>query len=394
MNENTLSKNGPIPFDINKLDRLLDESGIDVLIVNSKHNVAYLLGGYRSGFFDYMDAIGLSRYLPLFIYQKGKPESIAYYGQHMEFWDKQSGQIWVPRVNFDSHGSVDAMERAIVHIKSLGINRAGIGVERSFLPADAESALTSAFGESRLIEAHYVLESMRAIKTPTELSYLREASERVEAAMVATFEQARPGMTKNDVAEILRLNETQRGLKYEYVIMTADSDLHRNPSDQVLQAKGKMTLDSGGNYRGYIGDICRVGCFGAPDQELVDLLAEVDVVQQAARKVIKAGAIGGEVVMASHEAVARSKHSSIMKYIVHGLGIVSHERPQLTRHNPHGYPAADENVPLEAGMIISIETMLEHPKRGYVKLEDTIAVTADGHEALGDAHRGWNAMGV
>ena len=35
-------------------------------------------------------------------------------------------------------------------------------------------------------------------------------------------------------------------------------------------------------------------------------------------------------------------------------------------------------------MVISIETTMNHPKRGFVKLEDTVLVTADGWEAFGD----------
>ena len=74
----------PIPFDAARLDALLDNAGIDVLIATSKHNVQYLLGGYRFFFFDYMDAIGMSRYLPIFVYRKGRPEHSAYIGTRLE----------------------------------------------------------------------------------------------------------------------------------------------------------------------------------------------------------------------------------------------------------------------------------------------------------------------
>ncbi len=37
-----------LSFDTEKLDRLLDAAGIDVLVASSKHNIQYLLGGYRS----------------------------------------------------------------------------------------------------------------------------------------------------------------------------------------------------------------------------------------------------------------------------------------------------------------------------------------------------------
>ncbi|MEJ2375782.1 MAG: aminopeptidase P family N-terminal domain-containing protein, partial [Pseudolabrys sp.] len=40
------AKSLAIPFDHARLDRLMDEAGIDVLLATSKHNVQYLLGGH------------------------------------------------------------------------------------------------------------------------------------------------------------------------------------------------------------------------------------------------------------------------------------------------------------------------------------------------------------
>ena len=41
-------------------------------------------------------------------------------------------------------------------------------------------------------------------------------------------------------------------------------------------------------------------------------------------------------------------------------------------------------------MVISVETTLLHPKRGFIKLEDTVAVTDTGFEIYGEGARGWN----
>ena len=69
-----------IPFDPTRLDQLMEEAGIDALVVTSKHNIQYLLGGYRFFFFDHFDAIGVSRYLPILVYAKGRPERSIYIG--------------------------------------------------------------------------------------------------------------------------------------------------------------------------------------------------------------------------------------------------------------------------------------------------------------------------
>ena len=58
------------------------------------------------------------------------------------------------------------------------------------------------------------------------------------------------------------------------------------------------------------------------------------------------------------------------------------------------YPDAHSNVPLEAGMVISVETTMLHPTRGFVKLEDTVIVTDTGHEVYGEGIRGWNRGGT
>jgi methionine aminopeptidase len=40
----------------------------------------------------------------------------------------------------------------------------------------------------------------------------------------------------------------------------------------VLGAATIISIDSGANYLGYIGDLCRMGCVGKTDSELEDLL--------------------------------------------------------------------------------------------------------------------------
>ena len=79
--------------------------------------------------------------------------------------------------------------------------------------------------------------------------------------------------------------------------------------------------------------------------------------------------------------------------MAHGMGLVSHEAPRLMNIPRLSYTAYDADRPLETGMVISIETTMGHPKRGFVKLEDTVVVTADGWEAFGDGARGWNKAG-
>ena len=383
-----------IPFDTARLDRLMDEAGMDVLVVNSKHNVQYLLGGHRAFFFDYMDAMGLSRYLPILVYVKGATDKAAYFGHRLENFQRQNRPFWTPEQQCNSSGSLDTMAKAVDHIRKSGAKVRGIGAELSFLPADAAAALRNAFGDSDIKDAVFVLERLRVRKTPDELAMLKIASERVIESMQAVIAGHAPGATKAELTEALRREETKRGLTFEYCLITAGTSLNRAPSDQRWGQGDILSLDSGGNYHGYIGDLCRMAIHGEPDSELVDLLGEIETIQRAAMKPIKAGAMGSEIYAAGDGLVAKSKHHNHMHFLAHGMGLVSHEGPRLTATGPVPYDDYDAHRPLETGMVISVETTLQHPTRGFIKLEDTVAVTDRGFDIYGEGARGWNRGGT
>lgn len=382
-----------IPFDVGHLDRLMDEAGLDALVLNSKHNIQYLLGGYRFFFFDAMDAVGVSRYLPILVYAKGRPQDAGYIGNAMESYERELGKFWMPTVQTKSWSSETSARLAVEHLRKLGLERSRIGIELAFLPADAFLALKDELPGATFAEALLPLERLRAVKTPGELTLLREASEKVVDSILAVIAGHGPGSTKRQLVEALKREEVARGMSFDYCLITAGPGHNRAPSDQVWRDGDVLSIDSGGNYKGYIGDVCRMGILGNPDAELVDLLAEIDAIQMAARQPVKAGARGGDIFPAALAHLDRSRHRDYTHFTAHGMGLIAHEAPRLTGTGFVPYPGYDEDRPLVAGMVISIETTMLHPTRGYIKLEDTVAVTDAGCVGFGDAGRGWNRGG-
>ena len=381
------------PFDTALLDRLMDEAGIDVLVATSKHNVQYLLGGHRAFFFESMDAMGLSRYLPVFVYQKGAPQKAGFFGHRMEGFQNEVKPFWVSEVNTKSSGAVDVMERAVDYLRRLVPNAKRIGIETAFIPLNSAAVLRKAFPNAETVDALFVLERLRARKTPQELEMLKIASDAVIDSMEAVFKNFGPGATKNELTEALRREETQRGLTFDYCLIAAGSSLNRAPSDQRWEKGDVLSIDSGGNYHGYIGDVARMGVAGEPDTELVELLAEVEAIEQASMKPIRSGVLGSEIYAAADVVLHKSKLHNHIHFLAHGMGLVSHEAPRLTNSGPVPYDAYDATRPLETGMVVSVETTLQHPRRGFIKLEDTVIVQPDGFEVYGDRIRGWNRAG-
>jgi Xaa-Pro aminopeptidase len=265
-----------------------------------------------------------------------------------------------------------------------------VGIEAGFMPSDAKDVLAS-LDSFELREAHFVLERLRAVKSPDEVELIRQASERVVDAMAATFRACAPGMTKHDIVAHLKREEHERDLVFEYCLIAVGTSHNRAPSNQRLEQGDVISLDSGGNYKGYIGDLSRMGVLGEPDAELRELLEEVETIQQAARRVIRPGALGGDIIAAGEAAAKSSAHRKVLDFTAHGIGLVSHEAPRLTATGPVPYTPYDADRALENGMVISVETALLHPARGYIKLEDTLIVCESGWEAPGDGYRKWNS---
>ena len=386
----TAAMAGIPPFDSAKLDNLLDEAGLDAVLVTSKHNVQYLLGGYQYFFYATMDAHGLSRYLPFLIYVKGRPHQTAYIGSPMEAHERELGKFWVVDASFGSMTSWQAAASAVAALRRLSPSARHVGIEASFLPVDAYEVLRDGLPDAVFTSATLPLELLRAVKTAAELQLIEQASVRVVDAMHATIRSHGAGDTKAEIVATLRREQVARGLNFDYCLSTLGQSFNRAPSNQVWRQDEVLSLDSGGNLDGYIGDLCRMAVLGEPDAELQDLLGEIDAIQMAARKQVRAGARGGDVLTEAEALVERSSHRDTLDFVAHGMGIVSHEAPWLTARSPVPYVAHHADRPLEAGMVLSIETTLLHSRRGFIKLEDTVAVTATGWVAYGDAGRGWN----
>src|SRR6202051_1175422 len=330
------------PFDTALLDRLMGEAGIDVLVATSKHNVQYLLGGHRAFFFESMDAMGLSRYLPVFVYQKGAPQKAGFFGHRMEGFQNEVKPFWVSEVNTKSSGAVDVMEKAVDYLRRLVPNAKRIAIETAFIPLDSAAVLRKAFPNAETVDALFVLERLRARKTPRELEMLKIASDAVIDSMEAVFRNFGPGATKNEMTEALRREETQRGLTFDYCLIAAGASHNRAPSDQRWEKGDVLSVDSGGNYHGYIGDLARMGIVGEPDAGRDALLAECEAPNQGALKPIRPGVNGIEIYAAAEPVLKKSKLHNRYEFLAHGMGLVSHEPPRLTHAAPvphHAYDA-------------------------------------------------------
>lgn len=374
-----------MPFDVEKLRALLEQGGVDVLLASTRPNVLYLTGGYYYHFHARFSRIGASQYLPFVGVPRREVQDAFFVGSAMERGQMDVEGLWITRRLQAARGTVGAAKLAAAQIRDLALDQGTIAVELPFLPADAAFALQEELPQATVVDATPLLDNLRARKTSAELDLLRTVYDRVAEAIQAGFAAGRPGITTADIAERVRREMTDRGLDFLWAFTCAGPSVLRAPSQMAWERGQVLHIDAGGEQRGYLADICRMGCLGEPSPLARQLYDACMAVQDRARRAVRAGLPCAELARIGTAAVQSSRCAQYGRFVAHGVGMVSHEPPVI---------ALENQAPLEVGHVLSIETEFVHPEVGFVKIEDAVAVTETGCEGLGDRGREWQIIPV
>jgi len=113
---------------------------------------------------------------------------------------------------------------------------------------------------------------------------------------------------------------------------------------------------------------------GRPSPEARRMYGAVLESQLAGIDTVKAGAIAGDVDYACRSVLRRAKLDRYFSHSTgHGVGLEIHENPRLARN---------QETPLAAGMVVTIEPGVYVEGDGGVRIEDMVAVTEEGCDVL------------
>ncbi|HLH71652.1 MAG TPA: Xaa-Pro peptidase family protein [Chloroflexota bacterium] len=372
-----------LPFDGEKLTCLLDQAGLDAIVATSRHNIRYLTGGYYDHFHARVTRAGSSQYLAAVGIPRGRYDAAFYVGTIGEKRQLAEMPVWISNVDLSGGTTVKTAEVAARQLKERVPASAKIGVELPFLSADSLLALQRELPHATIVDSTNLLHELRAIKSAAELETLRTVADTVAEAIAATFRAGRDNLTTAEMSAICEKEMTARGVEFLWSFTNAGPGYLRAPSSLLWESGRAMHLDCGGEIGDYLADICRMGHRGKPSTLASELHAECLEIQNEIRKFVRPGTPYAELARAGEEAMARSAHGSIGRFVAHGIGMVSHEQPMISH---------DSQRPLEAGMVLSIETEFLHPEVGHLKIEDVVAVTPAGYEGYGDLGREWQIV--
>ena len=223
------------------------------------------------------------------------------------------------------------------------------------------------------------VDALRAVKTPEEIGYLREALRITDVAFVAAEARAKAGMTEKELADIVAAEIKAAGGEGEgFPAIVASgpnaAKPHHAPGNRVMQEGEPVIIDMGALYNGYSGDLTRTIVFGEPSAELVTMYRNVQAAFDAAINKAGPNITGVELDAAARDVFAQQGTDQYFVHSLgHGLGLRVHEAPSAS------FRSTDT---LEPGNVVTIEPGLYVSGQGGVRIEDVVLITEDGAENL------------
>lgn len=226
-----------------------------------------------------------------------------------------------------------------------------------------------------------VTERLRIIKSPEEVSLIREAIAATEASVAATFSQLSVGMTERDVATLLSREMASRGSPGGGLVQFGPSSAlpHGGPSAGALKRETVVLIDAGSRVQGYTSDITRTIWFGdAPSDDFKKVYNLVHDAQTAAIENAKPFTTQcQDVDRAARKVITDGGYGQYFTHrLGHGMGMDGHEAPYMVEGN---------ETRIEPGMVFTDEPGIYQLDKFGVRIEDDCVMTDSGVEVL--SHR-------
>ena len=237
------------------------------------------------------------------------------------------------------------------------------------------------------------LDEMRLIKSATELKLLRRAGELTGLGAAAAMRATQPGIMEYELhAELdyVYLKGGAAGDAYNPIIPGSSraGDAHYFANDSQLDDGDIVLLDCAPDYRYYTSDIGRMwpvnGVFDPAQRALYGYVL-------AYHKEVLSQIRPGRMMTEIHQETAERMRPVFEKweFVSDGQRETARILFDFQGHISHGVGMCVHDVslhrerPLEAGMVFAVDPMAwDHERETYYRVEDTVAVTEDGHENL------------
>jgi len=344
-----------------RLNRLMDEAGLDALVLRSGQNFTYLSGVvYPGTLARHMDLTDSTRPVVLVWPRNGKPVILV--NKTAAGLVERDG--WIDDyVLYEAY--VDSAHAKLGELLAkMGLAAAKVGFEKDYWSAQHWETVRTAAPKLEMVDCTAFMDRVRWIKTDEEVALIRRGADLLDDAYLEAFSRIRPGDTERKVHADIIGACLRLGFEWAHGIFNVFRNTvpYGGESDMVIERGDAIRTDYVGYLLGYPGHQSRTVIVGKPTPEQERDYAINLAVHRGLMDRCRPGANVHELwawTMGEYRKAGWPDHHML---IGHGVGCWWHQQEPILRRK-------SEHV-LEAGMVLALE-----PHVNFWHVQDMILVT-------------------
>ena len=353
--------------------KAMEDARIDLLLVISPVNLNYLIG-WRGKGYQHFQCLFFARDSERLVFVV----KLAEKAQVLDETLANEVRTWLQ--------PDDPLIEVKKVLEEKNYHRLRIGLEAPayFLAPQQFLGLREILGNSLVLDATYLIENLKLVKSAPELSYIRKAASLADKGLRSFVNAIEEGRTELEIAAeahktMMALGSDSPASPMNFGSGERSCYAHALPSERRLKRGDFMHNEFGAAYRRYCATLGRIMCLGEPTKRMHEIYQAVRQASDACIAEIK----DGVPAIKPHEAARRVlREFGMEQYQVHttGYGIA-----------PGFPPAWGESIQmfrgstatLKAGMVLSVEPPVYiHEERLGARMIDNVVVTETGAEIL------------
>jgi Xaa-Pro dipeptidase len=344
---------------VNSVLQQMQDRGIDHLIISDPSSIEYLIG-YRNfpGERMYVLLLSLDGDHTLFL-------------NHLFYLDKELDLdiVWYS----DTDDYIDILADHLQEANCIGVDK--FWSAKFLLPL-----MTKTNDESCFELGSICVDYIRMKKNEEEQNLMREASRLNDLAIAQVIKLCESGkLSEKAVSDQVASIHQSLGCtdnSFEPIVAYGKNcaDNHHIGDDTMVKPGDSIIIDMGGLYHGYCSDMTRTVFYQEVSKEQEYVYNLVRKANEAAEAMIKPGVRLCDIDKKARDIIAEGGYVAEFNHrLGHFIGRDVHE---------YGDVSANFDIPVEEGMIFSIEPGVYIQGKFGVRIEDLVLVTKDGCEIL------------
>lgn len=277
-----------------------------------------------------------------------------------------------------SKTSCDALVMAIT---SQGLATKKLAIDYSAIPYTQFENIRKNLPDAKISDGSELLQNIRSVKTPEEVTRIQRATEITEKAMEDALEIVHPEIMEIDLAGMYNYSIAEDGGRVTHVyIGIGERSAYPNPEPTTLAAaKGDLVrFQLGSIVKHYNSNISRTAVIETASAEVEKRWKAVVDAQTSTIEAIEPGIKFSKLFAIAQNELSESGIKECPTNLGHCIGIECNERPWIME---------GEDTVLQEGMVINVDIPYLDVGWGGMQLEDTVLVTKKGFKLLTNTER-------